>query len=166
MKKNNDKDSQIDSNTSSAPSAVGTNSQFHQANSSSTLQNERDLQDVVKFIVEAEMLEEDGDQPRTDLAQKIFEIVAAKEVVREKTKVDSVFLGILSKCYISSHEVHITVKDNMTHFKASAAIPEAFIKAREFYRSHREQSTLAILVYTDHLEVLSSSGKTKTVPFE
>ena len=166
MKKNNDKDSKIDLNTSTAPSAVATNNQFHKASSTPNLQNERDLQDVVKFIVEAEMLEEDGDQPTTDLAQKIFEIVAAKEAVREKVKEDSIFLGILSKCYISSHEVHITVKNNMTHFKTGAAVPDAFIKAREFYRSHHEQSTLAILVYTDHLEVLSSSGKTKTVTFE
>ena len=160
MKKNEVKDTQKEHEQKTNQVSSNETPLFHHVSRKTEAVKERDLQSVVKLINEAEMLEEDGTQPSVDLAQKIF------EVIEKKKPAESLFLGILSKCYISSHEVHITVKDKMTHFKPNAAIPEAFIKAREFYRSHRNPSTLAILVFTDHLEVLSNDGKSTPVKFE
>jgi hypothetical protein len=160
MKKNEVKDTQKEHEQKTNQASNNETPLFHKVTQSPALQNVRDLQNLVKLINQAEMTEEDGDEPAADIIQKIFTAVAEKEIS------ESVFLGLLSKCYISSHEVHITVKDKMTHFKPSAAIPDAFIRAREYFRSHRDQSTLAIMVYSDHLEVLSSNGKATRVSFE
>jgi hypothetical protein len=95
MKKNEVKDTQKEHEQKTNQASNNETPLFHHVSRKTETVKERDLQSVVKLINEAEMLEEDGTQPFVDLAQKIFEVIEKKEPA------ENLFLGILSKCYIS-----------------------------------------------------------------
>ena len=68
-------------------------------------------------------------------------------------------LGILGRCQISGCDVHLLTveQDILRHLERGAAAPPGFSDARDYLQSPHE-SAIAVVVYSDHADVLHVDG--------
>jgi hypothetical protein len=160
---------------------------FH--NSSGDVQTAKKYSNCIDFFIDLETKEQDGNPPDQELINSILEslpphlkkneteinkpIDVKNDILQNKVKnknddieveikIDT-FIGILSKCFIDDCEYHIIQKKRMIHYKENEAPPEAFIRARDYYRQNSTNSDVMILVFADRLEIVAADGSSKEV---
>ena len=77
----------------------------------------------------------------------------------------SVRLGIISRCIIGGHDVHLVDEQQniLSHFKNSEEVPPGFEKARALVAG-LPRNIMALVVFTDRVEALMANGSTVPYP--
>lgn len=70
-------------------------------------------------------------------------------------------LGVLGKCQIPGCDVHILTMDQeiVRHLSVDSATPSGFTAARAYWRAPHD-AAIAVLVYSDHADVVMLDGTT------
>ncbi len=91
-----------------------------------------------------------------DQAHKLIE-----EIKQESPR----FLGTIGKCYIPGCDVHTLSSSGeiIEHYEPHQRLHPSFEKAREIIKSRKDLSDAGILVFEDHIEILSLDGSTNNI---
>lgn len=87
-----------------------------------------------------------------------------QNLLSAKQTENSKFLGIIGKCTIPGCDVHtLTIAGEIIeHIPTGASIDPAFSRARDFLSS-QPSSSVGVLVYSSHFELLQLDGSVKQV---